>query len=133
MPDTISPADQPAVATAIAGAFADGTPVYPVGGGTSLGYGLPAARPGIELSLAKLDRVIDYPARDMTITVEAGITMSALAATLAAERQRLPVDVPQADRATLGGVIATNFSGPLRYGHRTVRDYVIGISAVDGR
>jgi glycolate oxidase FAD binding subunit len=131
--DTITPADQPAVAAAIADAFADDTPVYPIGGGTSLGFGLPAARPGIELSLAKLDRVIDYPARDMTITVEAGITMSALAATLAAERQRLPIDVPQADRATLGGVIATNFSGPLRYGHRTIRDYVIGISAVDGR
>ncbi|HEV2970758.1 MAG TPA: FAD-binding oxidoreductase [Pirellulales bacterium] len=133
MPDRITPAAQPAVVAAIADAFAGGTPVYPVGGGTSLGFGLPAARPGVELSLAKLNRLIDYPARDMTITVEAGITMSALAATLAAERQRLPIDVPQADRATLGGVIATNFSGPLRYGHRTIRDYVIGINAVDGR
>ncbi len=133
MSDTITPADQAELAAAVRAAFEAGTPVYPVGGGTSLNYGLPRARPGIELSLANLNRVIDYPARDMTITVEAGITMAALAATLAAERQRLPIDTPNAARATLGGVIATNWSGPLRYGHGTIRDYVIGISAVDGR
>ncbi|HEY2147298.1 MAG TPA: FAD-binding oxidoreductase, partial [Pirellulales bacterium] len=133
MTETITPADQAELAAAVRAAFEAGTPVYPVGGGTSLNYGLPRARPGIELSLAKLNRVIDYPARDMTITVEAGITIAALAATLAAERQRLPIDAPNADRATLGGVIATNWSGPLRYGHGTIRDYVIGISAVDGR
>ncbi len=45
----------------------------------------------------------------------------------------LPVDVPQADRATLGGVIATGFNGPRRYGHGGIRDFVIGIAAVDGR
>ena len=55
-------------------------------------------RPGIGLSLARLNRVIDYPARDMTITVEAGITMAALADTLAAEGQRLPIDAPQPAR-----------------------------------
>ena len=133
MPDTIAPADQPALAAAVVEAFASETPIYPVGGGTSIGYGLPAARPGIALSLARLDRIVDYPARDMTITVEAGLTMAELAAALATERQRLPIDPPQADRATLGGVIATNSSGPLRYGHGTIRDYVIGINAVDGR
>jgi glycolate oxidase FAD binding subunit len=69
----------------------------------------------------------------MTVTVEAGVTMRALAEVLAKERQRLPIDVPEADRATIGGVIATNWNGPRRYGEGTVRDYVIGISAVDGR
>jgi glycolate oxidase FAD binding subunit len=68
----------------------------------------------------------------MTITVEAGITMAELASTLAAGGQRLPIDAPFADRATLGGIIATNHSGPLRFGHGTIRDYVIGITAVDG-
>ncbi|HEX4129622.1 MAG TPA: FAD-binding oxidoreductase [Pirellulales bacterium] len=109
------------------------TPIYPIGGGTVTGFGLPVRRPGIELSLAELNRVVDYPSRDMTITVEAGITMQALAATLAAEGQRLPVDAPQSDFATIGGVVATNTSGPRRYGCGTIRDYVIGISAVDGR
>ncbi|HEX3997802.1 MAG TPA: FAD-binding oxidoreductase [Pirellulales bacterium] len=130
---TVAPPDSAALAGALRQASADGTPLYPIGGGTSLDYGLPARAPGLGLSLARLDRIVDYPARDMTITVEAGIKMSVLAAALAEQRQRLPVDVPQAERATLGGVIATNASGPLRYGHGTIRDYVIGISVVDGR
>jgi glycolate oxidase FAD binding subunit len=69
----------------------------------------------------------------MTILVEAGVRMAELAATLAAEGQHLPIDVPRAAEATLGGVVATNWNGPRRYGYGTVRDYVIGIHAVDGR
>ena len=52
---------------------------------------------------------------------------------MAAEGQCLPIDVPRASEATIGGVVATNWTGPRRYGHGTVRDYVIGIHAVDGR
>ncbi len=131
--DTAHPADQAALAAMVADAHASGTPVYPIGGGTSLNYGLPAARPGIALSLSGVNRVIDYPARDMTITVEAGITMDQLATTLASERQWLPIDAPQSGSATLGGVMATAWSGARRYGYGTMRDYVIGMSAVDGR
>jgi glycolate oxidase FAD binding subunit len=78
-----------------------------------------------------LDRVIDYPARDMTITIQAGMTVAALQQLLASEKQRLPVDIPQADRATLGGSVAANVSGPRRLGCGTLRDYVIGISVVN--
>ncbi len=107
--------------------------VYPIGGDTCPRYGLSATRPGCRVELGELNRVIDYPSADMTITVEAGITMQALANTLSQQGQRLPLDVPQAEQATLGGVLATNFSGPLRFGFGTARDYVIGIRAVDGR
>src|SRR6202023_2632051 len=69
--------------------------------------------------------------RDMTITVRAGITLAKLRELLRTENQRLPVDVPQADRATLGGALAVNVSGPRRYGFGTFRDYVIGISVVN--
>ena len=109
------------------------TPVYPCGGSTVLGYGLPVKQPGWNVSLADMNQLIDYPARDMTVTVEAGMTMAALAEHLAGERQRLPIDAPDAEVATIGGLIATNFSGPRRFGSGTLRDYVIGISAVDGR
>jgi glycolate oxidase FAD binding subunit len=131
--DTVAPSSQDELAAAVRSAFDANMPLYPVGGGSALDFGLPVKAEGRGLSLAKLDRVVDYPARDMTVTVEAGITMQALAELLATERQRLPIDVPQADRATIGGVIATNWNGPRRYGEGTVRDYVIGISAVDGR
>lgn len=81
--------------------------------------------------MSPLNRIVDYPARDMTITVEAGLRVDALQATLAKERQRLPIDIAQPERATLGGALATNTSGPRRFGHGTFRDFVIGISAVD--
>src|SRR5688500_12751685 len=113
---TLAPTEQPELAAAVKEACAAKTPLYPIGGGTSLDYGVPAKREGMGLSLAGLNRVVDFPARDMTITVEAGVTMQALAQTLAAERQQLPVDVPQIEKATIGGVVATNWNGPRRYG-----------------
>ncbi len=131
--EKLTPADQPAYAAAVAEARAAGQAVYPLGGETSLDYGLPARKPGVGLSTLGLKRVIDYPARDMTITVEAGLTLAALEQILAVEGQRLPIDAPQAKVATLGGIVATNASGPRRYGLGTMRDYIIGISAIDGR
>ena len=112
-------------------AAADGSALYPVGGGTMLGYGLPPTKPGMAVDMRGLDRVIDYPARDMTVTVQAGLTVGKLAELLQAERQHLPVDVPLHDRATIGGALATNASGPRRFGYGTLRDYVIGISLVN--
>ncbi|HEY3969205.1 MAG TPA: FAD-binding oxidoreductase [Planctomycetaceae bacterium] len=106
-------------------------PIYPAGGRSAIQYGPPQSRPGISLCTTGLTRVIDYPARDMTITVEAGIRIDELAKVLEAQGQRLPIDVPQLHRATLGGVAATNTSGSRRFGLGTMRDYVIGISAVD--
>lgn len=129
---TLSPGDAEEVVALVRQACAAATPLYPIGGGTSLHYGLRAKTPGWGVSLGKLARVVDYPARDMTITVEAGTTMQQLATILAAEGQRLPVDVPQPAVATLGGVIATNWNGPRRHGQGALRDYVIGIEAVDG-
>src|SRR5262249_11945512 len=64
-------------------------------------------------------------------TVQAGITLTKLERLLATENQRLPIDVPQPDKATLGGALAVNVSGPHRYGFGTLRDYVLGISVVN--
>jgi glycolate oxidase FAD binding subunit len=108
-----------------------GEAIYPVGGGTKLSYGLPPLKQGRAVQLRKLAQVIDYPARDMTITVQAGITLAALQQLLAGENQRLPIDVPISETATLGGVLAANVSGLRRYGCGTLRDYVIGISLVN--
>ncbi len=131
--EIITPASEADVAAAVRRACEAGTAVYPIGGGTSLDYGARPSRPGIGVSTAMLDRVIDHAADDMTITVEAGLTMAELAKQLATQRQRLPLDVAKADWATIGGVVATNLSGPRRYGCGTMRDYVIGLRAVDGR
>ena len=96
--ETVEPADQAALAARVREAHEAGTVIYSIGGGTSLDYGLTPTRTGIGLSLKALNRVVDYPSRDMTITVEAGMTMGQLAETLARERQWLPLDVPRRPR-----------------------------------
>jgi glycolate oxidase FAD binding subunit len=127
----IAPKSVLELSQAVARASVDALAIYPIGGRTRLNYGLPPSRPGIAPDLSNLHQVIDYPARDMTITVHSGIRIARLQEVLAAENQHLPVDVPLSAEATLGGAIATNQSGPRRYGFGTFRDYVIGISVVN--
>ncbi len=126
------PKDAEELARTIAQAAQQNTPVYPCGGGSKQHWGLPPREPGVLLSTAGMNRVIDYPWEDMTITVQPGITLAELAQHLAQHGQHLPVDVPRPQVATLGGAIATNSSGPRRFGYGTLRDYVIGIEAIDG-
>ena len=119
------------LAELVRGLAADRRAIYPTGGGTAMNYGGPPARPGVLIETARLDRVVDYPAADMTITVEAGVTLAGLQSTLAAQGQRLQVDAPRPDRATLGGIFATNSTGPRRLGHGRPRDQILGVRFVD--
>jgi glycolate oxidase FAD binding subunit len=128
----VAPSGQDAVAGTVQKAWQEGTSLYPMGGRTKLAYGARPSEPGLGLSLVGLNRVVDYPARDLTITVEAGVTVADLAERLASQGQRLPVDVPCPSRATVGGAVATGAAGPRQFRWGTMRDYVIGIRAVDG-
>ena len=122
-----------ALSRCIREAGGEGVPIYPIGGGTSLDYGMPAREAGIGADLTPLGSVVDYPARDLTITVQAGVRWSQVQVALSEENQELPLDVPFPNEATVGGVVATACTGPRRYGYGAVRDYVIGIEAVSGR
>ncbi|MCA9059322.1 MAG: FAD-binding oxidoreductase [Planctomycetaceae bacterium] len=90
------------------------------------------AADGIPIAIEQFRAVVDYPARDMTITVESGLTVSELAGILRAESQQLPIDPCSPDQ-TIGGLVAGNDSGPRRFGYGTMRDYLIGVEAIDGR
>ncbi len=107
-----------------------GHALYPQGGGTALDYGGIPSRPGVVVDTRGLDRLIDYPFADMTITVQAGMTLAALRAILAEKHQRVLVEAPQPDRATLGGIYATNTTGPRRFSAGRPRDQIIGVSFV---
>jgi glycolate oxidase FAD binding subunit len=109
-----------------------GLAIYPQGGRTALDYGGTPRTPGAAIHTRGLNRVVDYPVADMTVTVEAGITLEALAGVLATENQRLLIDAPFPDRATLGGIFATNSCGPRRYGLGRPRDQILGVSFVTG-
>jgi len=86
------------------------------------------------VSTRRLNRVLAHAHGDLTATVEAGITLRSMNEALARHRQWLPVDVAF-DAATVGGMIATNDSGPLRHRHGTPRDLLIGVhlAMTDGR
>ncbi len=128
-----TPANADEVAKCIAECADSNRAIYPLGGTSGLEQGVGPWKEGIGLSTSALTNVIDFPARDLTITVQAGMTMAELARVLKDEQLELPIDVPHANAATVGGVIAANWNGPRRYGLGCVRDHVIGISAVDGR
>jgi glycolate oxidase FAD binding subunit len=101
-----------------------------VGGGTALGLGAPPAGLDAVIRTERLARVIEYAAADMVIVVEAGVTLAALQAEVAAHGQRLAIDAPSPERATVGGLIATGGYGPLRMRYGTIRDLIIGVTLV---
>lgn len=82
------------------------------------------------ISTAALNRVLDYEPRDLTISVEAGLPWRELTQILAENRQMVPLDPPFAANATVGGVLATNSSGPRRRLFGTARDLAIGMRFV---
>ena len=98
--------------------------------GAHLSVGAPPARLDVVLGLDRLARVVDHQAGDMTVTVEAGCTLAALAKTLATSGQWLPLDPPWPEATTIGGLVAANLSGPLRASQGRVRDLLLGIRVV---
>jgi glycolate oxidase FAD binding subunit len=104
--------------------------VVPWGGGTAAAVGVPAARTGIVLGLRRLDAILEHEPGDLTVTVEAGRTVAALQASLRERGQWLSLDPPDEERATIGGVLAANASGPRRHLYGTARDLLIGVAVV---
>src|SRR5262245_15285424 len=114
----------------VALARAEGLAVAPRGSGSSLALGLPPRRLDLVVDLRRLDRVMEWVPDDMVATVEAGVTLGALAARLRGHRQRLPLDPPGAAARTIGGVLATGASGPLRFRYGGPRDLLLGVRFV---
>jgi glycolate oxidase FAD binding subunit len=104
------------------------------GGGSKLGWGRAPQRVDVVLSTAGLNGPSVHRHGDLTATAQAGVTLAALNRQLAEQGQWLPVDTAF-DGATIGGIVATNDSGPLRCRYGTPRDLLIGITLAltDGR
>ena len=129
----VTPGDEAEVASILAAATARGLAVIARGGGTKINWGSPPERCDVVLSTARIEGIVDHEPADLVCVVRAGTTLSLLQERLAAApgfRQRLMLDPPQGARATIGGVVATAASGPLRTRFGTPRDLVIGASFV---
>ncbi len=118
-------------ASRVVAAAADAAvPVIPWGGGTQMGLGAPPRDSALVVGTGRLARIVEYEPADLTATIEAGITMDALQSALGAKGQWMSLDPPLPARATLGGVLAANGSGPRRHLYGTARDLVIGLRVV---
>jgi glycolate oxidase FAD binding subunit len=101
-----------------------------VGGGTELELGAPPSALDAVLRTSGLRRVVEYAPLDQIVTVEAGLPLATLQAMLREKRQMLALDPPWPDRATAGGVVATNAFGARRTRYGSVRDLIIGMTIV---
>ncbi len=128
----VEPANEAELARVLEYANRAGMLVAPRGGGTKMDWGTAAQAIDLMISSAKFARILEYAPADMTVTVGAGVTMAQLQSALAEHRQRLALDPLWPDRATVGGVIATNDGGALRLRYGGVRDLIIGITVVLG-
>ena len=112
-----------------------GSKVVPWGGGTQMGLGNPPTEVDLIVDTTRLDRILDYQPKDLTATVEAGITLDTFKQHLALNEQTVLLEAPQPHSATIGGILAANSSGPSRSSYGTAREWLIGVKVVhsDGR
>ncbi len=123
----VAPASAQEVAAVLKFANSKQLVVTPNGGGTKQTIGTPPARVDLVLETRRLRSLLFYDPGDLTIGVGAGCTLGFVQETVAANRQLLPLDSQCADRATIGGALATAAHGPLRHGFGGAREFCIGV------
>ena len=105
--------------------------VAPRGGGTTMTLGNPPRELDLILSTTRMNGVVEHVPGDQVVRVQSGIRLRDLQERLAGSDQMLGVNPPEeGEGATVGGVVATNSSGPRRYRYGTIRDLIIGITVV---
>ncbi len=104
--------------------------IIPCGNGSKATWGGLPSKVDLYLSTRHLNQIIDHAVGDLTVTLQAGVTLKQLQAKLQAANQFLPLDPAYPETATLGGIVATADTGSWRERYGGVRDLLIGISLV---
>lgn len=118
------------LAACVAALYADDVPFAFAGGATELELGNAPRSIDTLIKTTACNAVIDYAPQDQTVTVEAGMTVAAVGAVLARERQFLALDALEPERTTIGGAIATNLYGARRLRYGSIKDAIVGIEIV---
>lgn len=135
---TVAPASEVELAAYLLEASANATPLYVTGGGTRLKPLFPSQT--ATLTTRGLSGIVTYEPGAMTLIARAGTPMEEIEAALATEGQQLafePMDLRTVlhtcGSPSIGGMVATNASGPRRILAGACRDHLLGVRFVDGR
>ncbi|MFQ5848250.1 MAG: FAD-binding oxidoreductase [Candidatus Methylomirabilales bacterium] len=118
------------ISAVLAFASAEGLKVAPWGSGTKTSLGGIPERVDLVLGLRRLSELVDYVPEDMTATFQGGTPLKDAQTILGQKGQWIALDPPYGERATIGGVLATNSSGPRRLRYGAARDFLIAIRVV---
>lgn len=131
----IEPPDAERAAAVLAWASRDRIPLAIRGGNTKATWGAPLGPVQMVLSTRHLGAVLEHRHGDLTATVGAGASLDRVNRELKTHRQWIPLDPAWGHTATIGGIVATNDSGPSRHRHGAPRDLIIGVTLArtDGR
>ena len=128
----IEPASVEEVAAVLSFANVNRLNVVPAGGFTQQQTGNNPGAIDVLLYTSRLTDVEHYDPGDLTIGIGAGWTIAQLSSKVGADGLLFAGDAPLPERATIGGLLATGMTGPLRHGYGGLRDYCIGIKFVTG-
>jgi glycolate oxidase FAD binding subunit len=126
----VFPGDVDEVSAVLAACSQAGAAVVPWGGGAHMGLGSLPKKFDVVLALGRMNHLIDHEPGDMTSTVQAGLALSHFQSQLGRHGQFLGLDPPGGSRATIGGILAANASGPRRLRYGAARDLLIGLRVV---
>ena len=104
--------------------------IVPLGARTQTYFGNPLRRGDCAIDLSGLRRITEYNPADLTVHVQAGVTLGQLQQALIENNQFLPLDPWNGPNATMGGIAAANAQGPFR-AVGTIRDWIIGMKVVE--
>ncbi len=127
------------VKSAVTDAMADKSRLEIIASGSKRALGRKCAY-DVTLDLSAMTGIIDYQPEELVLTVRAGTPIAEVQTALAEARQMLAFEVPDyshlldtPNAGTIGGVVATNLSGPRRLTAGAARDYLLGFEAISGR
>ncbi len=133
LPVRVHPSSVEQVSALLALANSRGWVVLPQGGGTKAGWGGGTGICDLVLEMTGLNQLVEHEPGDLICVAGAGMRLGRLQEIVSRApgyQQRLMLDAPQGSRATLGGLVATRASGPLRTRYGTMRDLLLGAQFV---
>jgi len=126
----INPNDGDELSTALSDIVDSDKVVVPIGGATRLHIGAKMQAYDYALDLSGMNQLVAHNSADLTCVTQSGVTLKSLQDTLKEQGQFLAIDAAFPDQATVGGTLASNATGYMRWQLAHMRDMVIGMEVI---